>query len=79
MNPLYEDKMVMYVDVELVFRARMRGTKDTYGIRQLYRHLESRTRDRLPLLYGSRDSLLYRATIRQFMYIPVHLSERKEI
>ena len=79
MSLLYKDKMAIYLDVELAFRAHMRGTKDTYGIRELDCHLGSRMRDRIPLLHGSRDGLLNTATMHHFMYISVHLSERKEI
>ena len=58
MSPLHKDKMVMYVDDELVFRAHMQGAKDTYKIRELDCHLGSRMIDRLPLPHGSRDGLL---------------------
>ena len=71
--------MVMYVDVELVFRAHMRGTKrDVRNSRAgLLPRIESARSSSVTLSF--RDGFIYKATVRHFMYIPVHLSERKEI
>ena len=76
---LHKEKMLMYADVELVFRTHMRSTRDTYGLREQEFYLGSKMYGRLPLLHDSCDGLLCTETIRRFEYISVHFRERKEI